>query len=294
MALPSPVLVCALVALKYALPYPVFSQSFPFVKSSELHFWRVRIRTPSSQNRIPRKHPMTRPILHIHRRNPHTLPIHHHKIQRKPLNEELNAVLQALPIQRMQHRMPRSIRRTRRPIRLAAFSILQGLASESALVDCPICCAREGHTVVFEFDDGGHGFARHVVDCVLVTEPVGAFDCVVHVPAPVVFGHAGEAVSYKVSLHLDITLHLQMSCNERWIWIDVLPQRRINPPLRSNRMRSRRKQFRHARRLQARLSQAHSSAEAGSACAYDDGTVRNISPSSLSNPSILHPWNTYS
>lgn len=135
---------------------------------------------------------MTRPILHVQRRNPHTLALTHHQIERKPLYEKLHSLLQTLPIQRMQHGMPGPIRRTRRPIRLPSLAVLETLPAQSALVYCALACAREGHAVVLELDDGGHGFPRHVVDCVLVAEPVGALDRIVHVPAPVVGGHVAE------------------------------------------------------------------------------------------------------
>ncbi len=50
----------------------------------------------------------------------------------------------------------------------------------------------EGAAVVLEFDDGGGSLTGHVVDGVLVTEPVGALDGIVHVPSPVVLVHVAE------------------------------------------------------------------------------------------------------
>lgn len=88
----------------------------------------------------------------------------------------------------MQHSMARPISGTGCAVCLSAFAVVEGLAAEGALVDFPFCGAGEGHAVVLELVDGCCGSFGHVVDCVLVAEPVAAFDCVVHVPFPVVWG----------------------------------------------------------------------------------------------------------
>src|SRR5690606_26463355 len=46
--------------------------------------------------------------------------------------------------------------------------------------------------IVDELDDGSGRLLAHVLDRVLVAEPVGALDRVVHVPAPVVLAHVAE------------------------------------------------------------------------------------------------------
>ncbi len=45
---------------------------------------------------------------------------------------------------------------------------------------------------MFQFHYGGNGFAAHVLDGVLVAEPVGTLDGVVHVPAPVILAHVTQ------------------------------------------------------------------------------------------------------
>src|SRR6516162_987753 len=45
---------------------------------------------------------------------------------------------------------------------------------------------------MFEFDDCGRRIPAHVFDRILVAEPFGPFDRVVHMPAPVVFTHITE------------------------------------------------------------------------------------------------------
>ena len=50
----------------------------------------------------------------------------------------------------------------------------------------------ERQAVVLELDDRLGRLAAHVLDRVLVAEPVAALDRVVRVPAPVVLGHVAE------------------------------------------------------------------------------------------------------
>lgn len=45
---------------------------------------------------------------------------------------------------------------------------------------------------MLEFDDGSGSLAGHVVDGVLITEPVGALDSIVHVPSPVILVHVAQ------------------------------------------------------------------------------------------------------
>ena len=69
---------------------------------------------------------------------------------------------------------------------------LHGVAAERPLVDQAVLGARERHTKVLELDDRFHCIAAHEFDRVLVAEPVGPLDGVVHVPAPVVLAHIAE------------------------------------------------------------------------------------------------------
>src|SRR6202020_390872 len=84
-----------------------------------------------------------------------------------------------------------------------------------------------------EFVDGGWRLTAQIFDSVLVAEPVGALDGVVHMPSPVVRPHIAEGSR--------------------------------NPALRRDGMRTRGKHFRDARRAQARLSAADARSQSGAA-----------------------------
>ena len=73
-----------------------------------------------------------------------------------------------------------------------ALAELGGHAAERALVDLALFRAGERHAPVVELVDRGGSVAAEIFDGVLVAEPVGAFDGVVHVPAPVVRPHVAE------------------------------------------------------------------------------------------------------
>ena len=45
---------------------------------------------------------------------------------------------------------------------------------------------------MFQFDDGGDSLPAHIFDGILVAEPVGPFDRVVHMPLPTVFAEVAE------------------------------------------------------------------------------------------------------
>ena len=110
---------------------------------------------------------------------------------REVLDEELGLVLERLLVERVQHRVAGAVRGGAGALR-DALAVMRGHAAERTLVDPAVLGARERHAVVLELDDRGRRFLAHVLDRVLVAEPVGALDGVVEVPAPVVLAHVAE------------------------------------------------------------------------------------------------------
>jgi hypothetical protein len=89
---------------------------------------------------------MTYPILYIHRRYTNALPIDHHQVQHKPLKKQLHTLLETLST----YCFPCSIRRTRRPIRLSSFAILQALPTKRSSVYHPFTRRIKRHAIVIE------------------------------------------------------------------------------------------------------------------------------------------------
>ena len=66
------------------------------------------------------------------------------------------------------------------------------MASESSLINLSFFGSAEGHAVALEFEHSLGGFTAHVMDSILITQPVTALDRVVGMPAPVVFSNVAE------------------------------------------------------------------------------------------------------
>ena len=115
----------------------------------------------------------------------------HQQVGREILDEELSVMLQRLLVERVQDGVAGAVGRRAGALG-GAFAVMGGHAAEGALVDLALGRAREGHAVMLQLDHRGHGLAHHVFDRVLVAEPVGALDRVVHVPAPIVLAHVAE------------------------------------------------------------------------------------------------------
>src|SRR6476620_8169555 len=66
------------------------------------------------------------------------------------------------------------------------LTILSVVSSERSLINLAIIAAREWHAIVLKLVNCRWCVATEVFDCVLIAEPVGTLDGVVHVPAPIV------------------------------------------------------------------------------------------------------------
>ncbi len=73
-----------------------------------------------------------------------------------------------------------------------AFAEIHHVAAKGPLIDLAFLGAREGHAEMLEFVDRGRRVAAQIFDRVLIAQPVGALDRVIHVPAPVVGAHIAE------------------------------------------------------------------------------------------------------
>ena len=158
------------------------------------------------------------------------------EVERHPFDEELRARAHVALIERVQHRVAGAIGRGAR----AAHGLLaeiRRVPAERTLVDRAVRIAVERHAEMLELVDDLRRHPAHVLDRVLVAEPVGALDRVVHVPEPVVLGHVAE--------------------------------RRADAALRRDRVRARREYLRQHGDAQARLGELQRRAHARAAGADD-------------------------
>ena len=97
-----------------------------------------------------------------------------------------------LAVERVQHGVAGAVGGGAGALGGRAFAEFRRHAAERALIDAAVLGARERHAVVLEFVDGFRRVAAEIFDRVLIAEPVGALDGVVHVPAPIVGAHVAE------------------------------------------------------------------------------------------------------
>src|SRR5690606_15908676 len=111
------------------------------------------------------------------------------QVQREVLDHEARVVRQRLLVQRVQHGVAGTVGRRAGALGRRAFAELGGHATERTLVDLAVLGTRERDAVVLQLDDRRDGLAAHVLDRVLVAQPVRPLDGVVEVVAPVVLTH---------------------------------------------------------------------------------------------------------
>jgi len=97
----------------------------------------------------------------------------------------------ACPYNRVQHGVAGAVGGGAGALR-GALAVMRGHAAERALINLAVFAARKRQAPMLEFVDRVRRVAAHIFDRVLVAEPVGALDGVVHMPAPVVFAHVAE------------------------------------------------------------------------------------------------------
>ena len=116
----------------------------------------------------------------------------HDQVEREVLDVELGRVPQRLAVHGVQHGVAGAVGGGAGALR-GALAVMRGHAAERALVDLAVfLAARERQAPVLELVHRLRRVAAEIFDRVLVAEPVGALDGVVHVPAPVVLAHVAE------------------------------------------------------------------------------------------------------
>ncbi len=115
----------------------------------------------------------------------------HDQIDGEVFDEKLSRMPQRLTVHGVQHGVPGAVGGGAGALR-DAFAVMGSHAAERALINLAVLAARERQAPMLELVHRLRRTAAHVFDGVLVTEPVGALDRVIHVPAPVVFAHVAE------------------------------------------------------------------------------------------------------
>ena len=127
-----------------------------------------------------------RAVVHAHRDHAAAGTVLHDQVDREVFDEEVGSVLQALLVERVQHRVAGAVGRGARALDRRAFAHVLHVPAERALVDRAFGVAAEGNARMLELVDRLRSLAHHVLDRVLVAQPVRSLDGIEHVPGPVV------------------------------------------------------------------------------------------------------------
>mmetsp|Transcript_27195 Transcript_27195/g.33827 ORF Transcript_27195/g.33827 Transcript_27195/m.33827 type:complete len:379 (-) Transcript_27195:7-1143(-) len=169
------------------------------------------------------------------------LTVLHDQVHGEVLDEENAVVAESATEERVKHRVTSAVGDGAASVGLTTLAEVSGLATEGTLVDLAVASAAEGHTVGLKLAHGNGRLTSHVLDGVLVTEPVGALHCVVEVVAPVIGVHVAEGS--------------------------------VNTSLCSNSMGSGREELGDASRAETSLRETKSSTESSTTSTDNDGIV---------------------
>mmetsp|Transcript_14923 Transcript_14923/g.28470 ORF Transcript_14923/g.28470 Transcript_14923/m.28470 type:complete len:393 (-) Transcript_14923:204-1382(-) len=184
-------------------------------------------------------------VLHVEGHGPDALSVvRHEEVHGEVLDEVGGVEGQAAAVEGVQHGVAGAIGGAGAAVGLAPLAVLQALPAEGPLVDLPLLGPAEGQAELLQLQDGLGRLPAHVVNGVLVAQPVAALDGVVHVPPPVVGAHVA--------------------------------QRGVDAPLGGDGVRAGGEEFGEAGGAEARFGEAHGRAEAGAAGADDEGVVRVV------------------
>jgi len=167
----------------------------------------------------------------------------HDQVKRDIFDEELGLFAHALAVQCVEHGVAGPVSGRTGALH-GPLAEVACHAAKGALVDLAFVGAREGHAPVLKLVNGGRCLATEIFDRVLVAEPVGSLDGVIHVPAPVILAHIAE--------------------------------RSGDAALCGHRVRPGRENLGDTGRLQSGLGRAQSRAKARAACADYDNVVRMV------------------
>ena len=124
---------------------------------------------------------------------------------------------------------------------LSSLTKVQGLTTEGTLVDLTVLGTRERDTIVLQLVDSLGGLSAHVLNGILVTQPIRTLNGVISMPPPVILGHVTKSS--------------------------------VDTTLGSDCVRTSGEQLGDAGRLETRLSQTHSSTKTSTTGTNNDGIV---------------------
>ena len=168
----------------------------------------------------------------------------HNEVHGEVLDEEDTVVAEGTSEERVEHGVTGTIGNGAASVSLTSLAVVNGLTAEGSLVNLAFASSGEGHTVGFELTDGDGSLSGHVLNGILVTEPVGSLDSVIEVISPVILVHVTEGG--------------------------------VDSTLSGDGMRPSGEQLRNASGLETSLGKSEGGSETGTTSSDDDGIILMI------------------
>lgn len=149
--------------------------------------------TASGEHGVVASESVEATVFHAQSDDSLALAILHNQVQSKVLNKVSGIVEQGSTVESMEETVSGSIGDAAASMGLTTLAELQTLTAKGSLVDLALLGSREWHSVVFELDDCIWSNLAHVLDSVLISEPIGSLHSVVVVVFPAVLFHIAES-----------------------------------------------------------------------------------------------------
>jgi len=143
----------------------------------------------SGENGVVRTEAVEGTVLLVVGNDTLALAVLHDQVNGEELDEVVGVVPERLAVESVKKSVSGTVGGGAAAVCLTTLAVVLALTTESTLVDFALVGSREWAAVVLELNDRCGRLSGHVVNSVLVTQPIGALDRVVHVPPPVVFVH---------------------------------------------------------------------------------------------------------
>ena len=98
--------------------------------------------------------------------------IHNANFENKYLDEIGGIVIKRSSVKGVKKRMTGSVSNAAASMSLATLTVLKRLTAESSLVNFSLGGSRKWHSVIFKFNDGLWSNFGHVVNSILVSQPI--------------------------------------------------------------------------------------------------------------------------
>ena len=142
-------------------------------------------KTAGGENSVLRAEAVDGTVVDAHRHDAAAHAIVDHKVKSKVLIEEVDAILEGLAVERVEHSVAGTIR-SGAGTTGNLLTIVNGLTAKGTLVDEAVLGAEEGEAHILHLGHDAGRLLAEVLNSVLIAEPIATLNGVVHVPAPIV------------------------------------------------------------------------------------------------------------